>query len=66
MPVNVFTIIGNLLPIILIALSIFFSFDMKAVFGVGILNFSNNRADVSLLSQVNIDDLVFNIKAPEF
>ena len=66
MPVNVFTITGNLLPTSFNALFKFFSFDIKAVFGVGILNFSNKRADVSLLSQVNIADLVFNINAPEF
>ena len=53
-------------PIISKASSIFFSFDINAVLGVGILNFSNNNAEVSLLLHVNIAFLVLHIKEPEF
>ena len=44
----------------------FFSLDINAVLGVGILNFSNSKAEVSLLLQVNIAFLVLHINEPEF
>src|SRR6056300_442434 len=65
-PVNVLSMIGNLLPTNFTASSMFFSFETNAVLGVGIPNFSNNNAVVSLLSHVNIADRVFNINADEF
>ena len=57
---------GNLPPILSNAVFKFFSFDTYAVLGVGIPNFSNNNAEVNLLSQVSIAALVFNINACEF
>ena len=65
-PVSVFNIIGNLPPIISKPDLILLSLDINAVFGVGKPNFSNNKAVVSLLSQVSIAALVFNINACEF
>src|SRR6056300_461821 len=65
-PVSVLSIIGNLLPTNFTASSMFFSLDTNAVLGVGIPYFSNNSAEVNLLSQVSIAALVFNINEDEF